>query len=347
MPDDSSVGEFESDFLLDTYREMRKIREFEETVGRLGERGDIVGETHLYIGQEAVAAGVASVLRDDDFVGSTHRSHGHVLAVGSDVEAVMAEMGGKETGLNGGRGGEMHMFDPDVGLMETNALVGASTPHVAGAALSAKMDGSDRIGVAFFGDGGSNQGVVFETMNMAAIWDLPMIFLCENNQFAVTTAEDYSVGAESLADRAAGFGMPAEILDGQDVLAVHEAVSEAADRARSGDGPTFIECETYRFSGHFSAESKLLGEDQQYRSKEEVERIREERDPLDLLGNAMLEAGVADEADLAEIDDEIEAEVDDAVSAMMAAEYPPVEETYDHAYVNDSYDDFPAGKRPQ
>lgn len=334
-----SVDKYDPDMLREAYRQMRLIREFEETVDELGERGEIVGETHLYTGQEAVAVGTCSALRDDDIVGSTHRSHGHVLAKGADPREVMAEIGGKETGIVGGRGGEMHMFAPEIGLLETNSLVGASTPHVAGAVLSGQLDGDDRVGVAFFGDGASNQGVVFETMNLAAIWDLPVVFLCENNQYAVSTSVETAAAGDNLSARASGFGIPSETIDGQDVLTVYETVDAAVERARNGEGPQFVECETYRFTGHYSAEYKLLSEEQQYRDDAEIDRAR---DPITVMREAVTEAGVLAEDELVSIDKAVEAEVEDAVEFMQDSSFPPAEDALENVYADQNYENTPA-----
>jgi len=343
--EDYALEGYSDDLLVEMYRRMRLIREFELAAETLMEQGEFPGPVHLYIGQEAVATGACLSLDDEDIVGSTHRGHGHVLAKGADPMDMMAELGGKETGPNGGRGGSMHMVDSSKGILETNGIVGASVPHVAGAMLSGQLDGDDRAGVAFFGDGGANQGVVFETMNMAALWDLPVVFLCENNQYAISTPVTKSTAGERISDRAAGFGIPGETVDGQHVLDVYDAVSEAVERAKAGQGPTLLECRTYRRHGHFSGEKALFeNRDSHYREEEEVEEWAELSDPMAGFAVALEEAGVlsADERDA--IDAEYSERVEAAVEAMHDADYPPAEATLEDIYANQDYDRLPAPK---
>src|SRR5580658_3824417 len=258
---------------------MRLIRSFEECALRLVKSGEIVGGIHPYIGEEAVAVGVCAALDPDDLITSTHRGHGHVLAKGSDPRRMLAELCGRATGLNRGRGGSMHAADVSVGILGANAIVGAAAPIAAGAAWAAKRSGRDRVIATFFGDGALNQGVLLETMNLAALWRLPMIFVCENNGYATTMATASAV-AGSAAGRAAAFGLPSLTVDGMDVEAVHAAAARAIAAARDGQGPTLIEAMTYRYGPHHTIELRVR---LSYRSEEEIERWRR-RDPLDIQG---------------------------------------------------------------
>lgn len=330
-----TAHDYDEAVLRKMYRRMRLIREVELALLDLVETGEIPGDAHMCNGQEASAVGTCFALEDDDLITGTHRSHGHVLAMGTDVDELLAEFGGKATGVCGGRGGEFHLYDPENGVFETSAVVGASVPHCAGAMLSSQVDGDDRVGVAFFGDGASNQGVVFETLNMASIWDLPIVFLCENNQYAVSTASDYSIPTEEISDRAAAFDIPGKTIDGQDVLTVHEEVSETVEAARNGEGPQFVECETYRYFGHFSAEDELLG-DRPYRTEEEIQEWRGNRDPLMLLKERVVDADVMTEAEFDEIDDEVDQRVDEAVEFMRDSEEPPGERALETIYAEDN-----------
>lgn len=303
------------------YRTMRTIRRFEERVVTLVNENEIAGVTHECIGQEAVAAGVCAALRSDDVVTSTHRGHGHLIAKGGDVERMMAELLGRTTGLNRGRGGSMHMADLSLGIYGANGIVAAGVPIAAGAAWVAADAGSDRVAVAFFGDGGVNQGVLMETMNLAVLWRLPLIFACENNGYAVTlAAEDSTAGAPTA--RAAAYGMRARTVDGMDVEAVLEATAAEVARCRAGEGPAFLEFATYRFVGHHTAE-RTMG--LSYRSDEEIERWRV-RDPLELAA-----AGL-DPAERAAIDAEVEQRLDDAVEFARRSPRPEAGDVLDFVY---------------
>ncbi|HUC56726.1 MAG TPA: thiamine pyrophosphate-dependent dehydrogenase E1 component subunit alpha [Streptosporangiaceae bacterium] len=261
------------------YRSMRLIRSFEECALAMVKSGDIVGGIHPYIGEEAVAVGVCAALRPSDLITSTHRGHGHVLAKGSDPARMLAELCGRDTGLNRGRGGSMHAADVSAGILGANAIVGGAAPIAAGAAWAARRAGSDQVIATFFGDGALNQGVLLETMNLAALWKLPLLFVCENNGYATTMATAGAV-AGSAAGRAGAFGMPSVTVDGQDVLAVHSAAASAVARAREGLGPTLIEALTYRYGPHHTIELRIrLG----YRSEAEIAAWRA-RDPLDIQG---------------------------------------------------------------
>lgn len=290
---------------------MRTIRAFEEWVVTLVNTGEIAGATHEYTGQEAVAVGVCAQLSAVDVITSTHRGHGHLIAKGASVDAMMAELMGRETGLNKGRGGSMHAADLSLGILGANGIVAAGAPIAAGAAWAARASGSGGVAVTFFGDGGVNQGVLAETMNMASIWKLPMVFACENNGFAVTLRADTAV-AGSMVARAQAYDMPAETVDGMDVDAVSRATSAAVARARAGAGPTFLEFGTYRFVGHNTGE-KYLG--LTYRTDDEISQWRI-RDPLDRTGAQLAEGRRS------AIDEEVAQALEDAV-AFARASAPP------------------------
>jgi pyruvate dehydrogenase E1 component alpha subunit len=305
------------------YRTMRTIRRFEETVVELVNADEIAGVTHEYIGQEAVATGVCAALRPDDVITSTHRGHGHVIAKGAEVRRMMAELLGRTTGLNRARGGSMHIADVALGIYGANGIVAAGAPIAAGAAWAGVQAGSDRVAVVFFGDGAVNQGVLHETMNMAAIWNLPVLFVCENNGYAVSFPSGEAT-AGSIVGRAAAYGMPAVHVDGMDAEAVLAATGSAVEHARGGGGPSFLECETYRFVGHHTAERTMnLG----YRTDEEIERWRE-RDPLLVLGRRMAPAEVA------AVDAEVELLLDEALAFARESPRPDVSEALDYVYAS-------------
>ncbi len=314
------------DDLRRAYITMRRIREFEERVNAEFARGAIPGFVHLYSGEEAIAVGVCMHLDDRDYIGSTHRGHGHCIAKGCDIKGMMLEVFGKVGGLCGGKGGSMHIADLDHGMLGANAIVGGNPPLAIGAALSAKTKGTDRIAVSFTGDGGSNQGTMFEAMNMAVVLRLPVVFVIENNGYAEGTGVSYAVGAPSISQRAAGFGMPAVSIDGTDFFAVHEAMALASARARAGDGPSFIEAHCTRHHGHY------CGDPQVYRSKSELETARRVHDPIYLFRDRVTGAALLAEGELDAIDAEVRAELDDAVAAAHAAPPPPLS-----ALVSDVY----------
>ena len=339
----SRLDSYDADLLERMYRRMREIREFENRASELSDAGDLPGPIHLYLGQEAVAVGTCLALRENDIIGSTHRGHGHVLAKGADIDRMMAELAGKETGLNPGRGGSMHMVDFSLGIFGCNAIVGASVPHVAGAILSSQLEESDRVGVAFFGDGATSEGVVHETLNLASVWDLPVVFLCENNQYAVSTSADEAIAGEKISDRAAGYDIYGETINGQDVLEMYETVGDAVKRAREESRPQFVECETYRYSGHFSGEKALL-RDRPYRSEEEIEEWREERDPVDTFRAALIESDLIPDQELDAIDEAVEAELDDAVEFARESDQPSAEKAPENVYADQDYPTLPAPK---
>ncbi|MDX6593575.1 MAG: acetoin:2,6-dichlorophenolindophenol oxidoreductase subunit alpha [Gaiellales bacterium] len=268
-----SADGYDRELLLSMYRSMVKIREVEQALVRLFAQGRMPGFIHSYIGEEATAVGVCSALRRDDYITSTHRGHGHILAKGGDLDRFMAEIYGRSTGYSGGKGGSMHIADLDLGILGANGIVGGGIPIAAGAACSARMAGSDRVAVSFFGDGASDIGVFHESLNLAAVWDLPVVFVCENNGYADFIATHEHQRVKNISDRAAAYGMPGEWFDGNDVLAAHEATIRAVERARAGAGPTLLEAKTYRWRGHYE------GDPQPYRTSDEVEKWRE-RDPI-------------------------------------------------------------------
>ncbi|MCT4963333.1 thiamine pyrophosphate-dependent dehydrogenase E1 component subunit alpha [Pseudomonas aeruginosa] len=317
-----------TDQLLHAYRVMRTIRAFEERLHVEFATGEIPGFVHLYAGEEASAAGVMAHLRDDDCIASTHRGHGHCIAKGVDVHGMMAEIYGKKTGVCQGKGGSMHIADLEKGMLGANGIVGAGAPLAAGAALAAKLKGSDAVAVAFFGDGGSNEGAVFEAMNLAAGWNLPCLFLAENNGYAEATAANWSVACDHIADRAAGFGMPGVTVDGFDFFAVHEAAGAAIERARAGEGPSLIEVKLTRYYGHFE------GDAQTYRDPDEVKHYRETRDCLKQFRERTCHAGLLSASDLDAIDAEVEARIEDAVQRAKNDPKPEPDDLLRDVYVS-------------
>ncbi|HGW8614953.1 thiamine pyrophosphate-dependent dehydrogenase E1 component subunit alpha [Pseudomonas aeruginosa] len=317
-----------TDQLLHAYRVMRTIRAFEERLHVEFATGEIPGFVHLYAGEEASAAGVMAHLRDDDCIASTHRGHGHCIAKGVDVHGMMAEIYGKKTGVCQGKGGSMHIADLEKGMLGANGIVGAGAPLAAGAALAAKLKGSDAVAVAFFGDGGSNEGAVFEAMNLASVWNLPCLFVAENNGYAEATAANWSVACDHIADRAAGFGMPGVTVDGFDFFAVHEAAGAAIERARAGEGPSLIEVKLTRYYGHFE------GDAQTYRDPDEVKHYRETRDCLKQFRERTCHAGLLSASDLDAIDAEVKARIEDAVQRAKNDPKPEPDDLLRDVYVS-------------
>ncbi|MEO5641310.1 MAG: thiamine pyrophosphate-dependent dehydrogenase E1 component subunit alpha [Sphingomicrobium sp.] len=302
--------------MLTAYRLMRTIRSFEERVSTEFEAGNIPGFVHLYSGQEASAVGVCMHLTDADKIGSTHRGHGHCIAKGVDVAGMMLEIFGRRAGLCGGKGGSMHIADLAKGMLGANAIVGGAPPLAVGAALAAKTKGDGSVAVAFTGDGGSNQGTVFEAMNLAVVLQLPVIFLFENNGFGEGTGHDYAVGSRDIAARAEAFGMPAQRLDGRDFFAVHEAVGEAIARARGGGGPSAVETVARRFHGHF------IGDPMHYRTAEERERTQRDDDPLRIFREKVLGSRLLESDQLDALDAEVAALIEAGARAAAAAPFP-------------------------
>jgi TPP-dependent pyruvate/acetoin dehydrogenase alpha subunit len=302
---------------------MALVRSFETRVSELYRDAEIPGFVHTSLGQEAVAAGVCGALAEDDYIATTHRGHGHVLAKGADLEGMMAELFAKATGLCGGKGGSMHVADPARGILGANAIVGASMPLATGAGLSSKLLGQDRVAVAFFGDGAVNQGTFHEALNLCAIWDLPVLFVCENNQYSEFTDSRTMTRVPSVAERANAYGVQAQCLDGNDVERVHAATADAAARCRLGNGPALLELETYRWHGHYE------GDGQPYKPSEEVAEWRE-RDPLVLARRVLVERGEETAGALDQMQADAEARVERAVEFARLAPEPRPEEAFAH-----------------
>ena len=311
--------------LLDMYRTMLTIRRFEERCNHLYMQGRIPSTLHLYIGQEAVAVGVCAHLRPDDYLLSTHRPHGHAIAKGVEPRAIMAESFAKSTGCCKAKGGSMHVGDIRVGMFPAIAIVGANIPIAAGVALAAKRLETDRVAVCFFGDGAANEGAFHEGMNMAAIWDLPVIYVCENNLYAASTPVSVAFKIEDIADRAAAYGMPGVVVDGNDVEAVYQVAAEAITRARRGEGPTLIECKTYRLCGHSRSDPRT------YRSKDE-EAMWKAKDPIPRLAERLKELGLATDETLEAIEQEVTALVDEAVAFAEDSPSPEPTDTLKHVF---------------
>ena len=313
--------------LLEAYRLMKSIRVFEERVHVEFATGEIPGFVHLYAGEEACAVGVCMHLSQSDYIASTHRGHGHCIAKGVDIHGMMAEIFGKATGVCRGKGGSMHIADLDLGMMGANGIVGGGPPLVCGAALALKRQGTDGVAVAFVGDGGSNQGTTFESMNLAKVWNLPAVFVVEDNGYAEATSSKWSVAGPSNAERARGFGLEAETVDGHDFFAVHEAADEAIRRAREGGGPSLLECKVNRYYGHFE------GDAQTYRGPDEVKTLRETRDCIDNFTRRVVEAGEIEASELEAIDREVAELIESSVTATRAAVRPEAEELLTDVYV--------------
>jgi TPP-dependent pyruvate/acetoin dehydrogenase alpha subunit len=316
------------DDLIAAWRSMVTIREFEERVASEFATGDMPGFVHLYAGEEAIAVGACLDLSDTDVIGSTHRGHGHYIAKGCDVEGMMLELFGRKGGLCGGKGGSMHIADLDKGMLGANGIVGAGAPLIVGAALTAKTLGTGGVAVGFFGDGATNQGAVFESMNMAVVLKLPVVFVFENNYIGKGTGVDYAVGSRDIAARAAGFGMPVEKVDGRDFFAVHDAMRTCIARARDGEGPSGIEALSPRYYGHFQ------GDPQAYRAKGEVEALRAEHDCLAIFRARVVEAGLIEAAALDEVQAAARQLVDDAVRTARAAPPPSAADLTTDVYVS-------------
>lgn len=314
--------------LLHAYRRMKTIREFEERLHVEIQTGDIPGFTHLYSGQEACAVGVCEHLADDDYIVSTHRGHGHCIAKGCDITGMMKEIYGRADGLCKGKGGSMHIADFDKGMLGANAIVGGGPPIAVGAALASKLQGKDKVSIAFGGDGSCNQGTVFEAMNMAVVLKVPAIFVFENNGYSEHTGVDYAVGSKDIAGRARAFGMPAVSVDGADFFAVHGAAGEAIERARKGGGPSAIECRITRYYGHFE------GDPQRYRARDEVARLRDTMDCLKVFRASVREQKLLDAVLLDGIDSEVLAQIEAAVQAAKAAPVPRAEDVLTDVYIN-------------
>jgi TPP-dependent pyruvate/acetoin dehydrogenase alpha subunit len=314
--------------LLKAYRTMRTIREFEERLHAEFAKGDIPGFVHLYAGEEAAGTGIMMHLQDKDRIASTHRGHGHCIAKGVDPREMMAEIYGKVSGSCRGKGGSMHIADLSKGMMGANGILGAGAPLICGAALAAKYRGDGAVGISFVGDGASNQGTFLESLNLAAVWNLPAIFVVENNGYAESTSRDYAVAVDSYVDRAAGFGLPGMTVDGLDFFAVYEAAGEIIRRAREGGGPALLECKMIRMFGHFE------GDQQTYRAKGEVDDIRANKDCIKMFSDRIVDAGIIRRTELEAIDREAEALIQEAMVFAKSAALPSAADLLNDVYVS-------------
>jgi pyruvate dehydrogenase E1 component alpha subunit len=312
--------------LIDMYRMMVRIRTFEERVAKEFAAGNIPGYVHLYAGQEAVAVGACANLRPDDYITSTHRGHGHLIAKGGKTDRMMAELYGKKTGYCKGKGGSMHVADLELGMLGANGIVGAGITIAGGVALASQMKATDQVTVCFFSDGACNTTRFHEGINLAAIWNLPVVYIIENNLYAQCTSISRACKLTNLADRAAAYGIPGKTIDGNDVLAVYETVGETVARARKGEGPTLIECKTYRLRGHEE------GDEQKYKTEDEVEEWNK-KDPVPRFREKLIKTGVLSEKDADKIDQEMNEELEKAVKFAKESPFPAPEEALEDAYV--------------
>jgi len=311
--------------LLEMYRQMLTIRFFEEKVFELYGQNLVPGTIHLYAGEEAVAVGVCANLRRDDYITSTHRGHGHCIAKGARLDKTMAEILGRKTGYCKGKGGSMHIADFSIGMFGATAVVGAGIPIAVGAGLSIKLRGTDQVVACFFGEGASNQGTFHEGINLAAVWGLPVVFVCENNLYAMGTRQSRVMIIENIADRAVAYGIPGVVVDGNDVLAVHDAARVAVDRARRGEGPTLIECKTYRLKGHSRFDPAA------YRPKEEVESWLK-KDAIGRFQMKLFELGVLSEVEVQKMVQDVKNAVDEATKFALESSFPEPQEALEDVY---------------
>ncbi len=311
----------EKELLLELYRRMVRIRKFEEAVVEVYLRGLMPGLAHSYAGEEAVAVGVCSALRTDDYITSTHRGHGHLIAKGGKSDRMMAEVLGKAAGYNRGRGGTMHIVDLSLGILGANGIVGGGMGIAAGAGWSSKQRGTGQVCVCFFGDGAANQGILYESMNMAAAWKLPVIYVCENNRYGQFTYSKRVSGGDRLGARAEAFGLRATEVYGQEVLSVYDAMTEVLERVRSGNGPEFVECKTWRYGGHHVGDPGKI-----YRPADEIEEWKNNRDPIKLYAGKLLGDKLSTAGEISAIDEEIKQEIEAAVEFAKAAPFPEVSE---------------------
>ncbi len=311
--------------LLEMYRQMLTIRFFEEKVFELYGQNLVPGTIHLYAGEEAVAVGVCANLRKDDYITSTHRGHGHCIAKGARLDKTMSEILGRRTGYCKGKGGSMHIADFNIGMLGATAVVGAGIPIAAGAGLSIKLRGTDQVVACFFGDGASNQGTFHEAINLAAVWSLPVVFVCENNLYAMGTRQSRVMLIENIADRAKAYGIPGIAVNGNDVLAVSESARKAVERARQGKGPALIECKTYRHKGHSRFDPAA------YRPKQEVDAWLK-KDPIAIFQTRLLDMGILSEASVEQLVHECRKAVDDATKFALKSPFPEPEEALEDVY---------------
>ncbi len=319
--------ELEKNTLLTMYRKMQEIRIFETRVIELFAEGKIPGFVHSYLGEEAVAVGACSNLRDSDYITSTHRGHGHLIAKGGRLNDMMAELYGKATGYCKGKGGSMHIADVDLGILGANGIVGGGFTIAAGAGLASKLRKKDDVTLCFFGDGASNQTTFHEGINLASVWDLPVVFVCENNMYGISLSQEKHQKIKDVSDRAASYGIPGVTVDGNDVVAVYEAIKEAVKRARNGEGPSLIECKTYRHRGHFE------GDPTNYRPDEEVARWKA-KEPLGRFRQKLLELEICEERELDAIDQEVMEQVEAAVVFAEESPAPAVEQAVQDVYTD-------------
>jgi pyruvate dehydrogenase E1 component alpha subunit len=316
------------ELMLQFYRTMLRIRRFEEKLVELKAQLVIPGLLHLYIGEEAVATGICAALHQDDYITSTHRGHGHCIAKGGDISRMMAELYGRSTGYCHGKGGSMHIADFNLGILGANGIVSASMPIAGGAALSIKMRGTDQVVVCFFGDGGANQGVFHESLNMSALWKLPVIYVCENNQYAISLAQSRSASIEDIYLRKDAYAMHGCKVDGNDVMAVYEVAQEAVDLARRGKGPSLIECKTYRWRGHYEGEGKRT---YAYRSKKEVEEWKK-KCPIERFRGRLLEEDILGEEGFAKIEHDTQREIEQALQFAEESPFPDTKDVFEGLY---------------
>lgn len=314
--------------MKDIYLRMRRIRDFESAAARLFAEGKIYGFAHLYLGEEAIAPAVCECLLDDDYITSTHRGHGHIVAKGGDINLMMAELFGRYTGYCKGKGGSMHIADRDKGILGANGIVGAGQPIACGAGLSIKIRKTDQVCTCFFGDGSTNQSTFHESLNLASIWKLPVVFVCENNHYGISMSQDRHQAIKDISDRAAAYNIPGVSVDGNDPMAVYEAAAEAVARARAGKGPTLIECKTYRQHGHFE------GDPGTYKPKEE-QAAWMAKDPMPRYAKFLVENGIMTQEEIDAVDKKVAGELDDAIKFADAQPFAP-----DESVVTDVYSDI-------
>ena len=315
--------------LLEFYTVMLKIRYFEERVVDLYARGQIPGLAHLYIGEEAVATGVCTQLKENDFITSTHRGHGHVIAKGAEIKFMMAELYGKKTGYCKGKGGSMHIADMELGILGANGIAGGGLPIAVGAAMSAKWRGTDQVVVSFFGDGSSNNGTFHESINLASVHKAPVVFVCENNLYGISVGQNQHQAIKDISIRASSYNLPGVTVDGNDVIEVYCAAAKAIKRARAGDGPTLMECKTYRIRGHHEGDPNQGG---RYRDKKDIKAWKK-KDPLKRLADKLITDKVITKKKLAELEKDTRHEIDEAVKYANQSPFPALEEIYEDVYV--------------
>lgn len=313
--------------IIEMYEKMVKIRKFENRAMNLFAEGQFGGFVHLYIGEEAVATGACESLRDDDYITSTHRGHGHIIAKGGDLKYMMAELYGKDTGYCKGKGGSMHIADATKGILGANGIVGAGHNIAVGAGLAAQYKGTDQVCACFFGDGSTNQSTFHEGLNLASTWKLPVVFICENNGYGISVSQSRHQNITDISQRAVSYNIPGITVDGNDVFAVYEAVSEAVARARKGQGPTLIECKTYRWRGHFEGDPTI------YRSNEELEQWKK-KDPIPRVEKYIIENKVMTQEELDKLNEKIDALVEEAVDFAQASKFPDLSSAVEDVYTD-------------